>query len=165
MLDASRTVAVSVSAAPVMSVALAGLTVTVATGAGGGAFTVICAVALCPSLAAVMVAVPAALAVTVTLAPFAWMDAICGALDSQLTERPFSSFPSWSRTVAETDTEPPGVRVADVGVTATLATAAGGCGFTVISALPLFPSLVAVIVALPAPIAVTTPSLETVATC
>lgn len=90
LLDPSRVVAASETVPPTASVDVAGLTVTVATGAGGGALTVICAVALRPSLVAVIVAVPAAPAVTVAVAPLAWIDATCGALDSQVTDRPFS---------------------------------------------------------------------------
>ena len=51
--------------------------------------------------------------------------------------------------------------VADVGLTATEAT---GTGLTVIAAVPLFPSLVAVIVAEPVATALTNPLTETVAT-
>ena len=55
------------------------------------------------------------------------------------------------------------LRVSAAGFTLTPATSATGTG-TVTDAVPLFPSLVAVIVALPAATAVTTPLFETVAT-
>jgi hypothetical protein len=51
--------------------------------------------------------------------------------------------------------------VADVGLTATVAT---GAGFTVIAELPLFPSLVAVMFAVPAATPLTSPVFDTVAT-
>jgi hypothetical protein len=59
----------------------------------------------------------------------------------------------------------PATTEADVGDTLTVVTTGGGGGVvvTVMFALPLLPELVAVIVAVPAPVAVTIPSVPTVA--
>src|SRR5436190_1469948 len=114
-------------------------------------------VPLLPSLVAVMVTLPADWPVTrppVTLAT----DVL--PLD-QTTTRPVSRPPAESLTTAKTCWVPPTRTLADAGLTVTEAT---GTVVTVIAAVPLLPSLVAVIVADPASTAVTRPVALTVAT-
>src|SRR5205823_6078796 len=77
------------------------------------------------------------------------------------TPRPVSGLPFASFGVAVSWTVPPGCRPTAAGVTATDAT---GAAVTLISAVPLWPSLVAVIVAEPAATLVTSPLAFTVAT-
>jgi len=160
---ASFRLAVSCTVAPTGTLADAGLTTTDATGAGGGGgsdVTVTVAVPLFPSLVAVIVAVPAATPVT---SPLPLTVATPDVPLAQLTVRPFSTFPLASFSVALSCTDCPTVRLADAGLTVTVATGAGGGGggggsvVTVTEAVPLFPSLVAVIVAAPAATAVTSP--------
>src|SRR2546425_8189742 len=121
------------------------------------AVTVTAAVPLCPSLVAVMVAVPVATPVT---SPPVDTVAIAGALDAQLTIRPLSGLPFASSGVAVSWPHCPTWIPAVAGLTLTDAT---GTGFTVTAALPVVPSLVAVIVTAPAATPVTTPVEETVA--
>jgi hypothetical protein len=83
-------------------------------------------------------------------------------LEVQLTARPVSTLLLASRVTAESCTVSPTWRLGVAGVTDTDATGAGAGALTVIAAAPVFVSLVAVIVALPAPIAVTRPDAETV---
>jgi hypothetical protein len=90
----SRGVAVSCVVAPTPTLAVAGLTVTVATGTW---LTVTDAVPLFPSLVAVIVAVPTARAVT---SPLPLTVAIVVLLLTQVTVRPVSAFPAESRGVA-----------------------------------------------------------------
>src|SRR3989449_3632690 len=118
------------------SLAVVGLTATEATGT---LVTVIAAVPLWPSLAAVIVAAPALTPVTRPLA-----DTVATAvlpLD-QLTVRPVSGLPFASFGVAASCTVCPTNTLAVVGLTATEAT---GTLVTVIAAVPLWPSLAAVI--------------------
>jgi hypothetical protein len=140
---------------PIGTLADAGLTVTDATGT---TITVIADVPLCPSDVAVTVAEPAVLAVTrpvvLTVATAALP------LDHVMT-RPDKGLPPASFGVAVSRTVWPTPRVADAGLTVTEAT---GTLETVTLAVPLCPSLVAVIVAEPAPAAVTRPAPLTVAT-
>lgn len=140
-----------------------GVTLTVATGIGGGGFTVISAPPLCPSLVAVIVALPAATAVTTPL-----LDTVAtlGALVFQLTERPYSMPPFASRVAAESIVLPPADTVALLGVTVTEATATGAGGggaLTVTLAVAVFPSEAAVIVAVPGATPTTLPLPFTVA--
>jgi len=152
---ASLGVAVSCTVWPTARFADAGVTVTVATGTK---VTVIADVPLLPSLVAVMVAVPAA--TPVTRPPLVTV-ATDGALLPHVTTRPASTFPAESLVVALSWTVWPVFRPADGGATVTVAT---GTVETVIVALPLLPSLVAVIVAVPTAEPVTTPLPLTVAT-
>jgi hypothetical protein len=152
-------------------VADAGLTETVLTGGGGAGFTVIVGVvaAGADSLIALIVAVPAPAAVTVTVAPLAVLTELetltvstAVLLDTQLTVRPLSAVPPASLGVAVRICVAPNA----IGVTGVdrvkLAT---GTGFTVIALVPLCPSLVAVIVTgPPAATPVTRPFASTVAT-
>src|SRR5438876_409137 len=121
------------------------------------AVTVSPPVPLCPSLVAVIVAAPAATPVT---SPLPFTVATAGAVLAHVTTRPASAFPLASFGVALSCTVCPTATLADAGLTATEAT---GTMVTVTAAVPLFPSLVAVRVALPADTPVTSPLAETVA--
>src|SRR5216117_415217 len=120
--------------------AVAGLTVTDATGTGTAA-TAIAAVPPRPSLVAVIVALPTATAVT---SPLALTLATAGALLAHVTTRPDSGLPLASFGVAVSWTVCPTMMLAVAGLTVTEAT---GTTVTVTAAVPLCPSLVAVIVA------------------
>src|SRR2546425_872066 len=111
---------------------------------GGGAETVSAAVPLCPSLVAVIVAAPAATPVTNPL-PLTVTTAVL--LLAHITVRPVSGLPPASFGVAVSCTVKPTWTLGAAGLTVTDAT--GTCT-TVMAALPLCPSLVAVIVAAPA---------------
>src|SRR2546422_16987 len=152
---ASFGVAVSCTVWPSFTLADAGATATEATAT---CTTVMADVPLCPSEVAVIVAEPASFAVT---SPLELTVAAVVLLDVQVTTRPDSRFPFASFGVAVSCTLLPSSTLADAGVTATVAT---GTGVTVILAVPLCPSDVAVIVAAPATTAVTRPLAFTVAT-
>src|SRR5437773_949325 len=145
---ASLGVAVSCTVCPVETDAEAGVTATEATGT---CTTVMADVPLCASLVAVIVAAPASFAVT---SPLELTVAAAVLLEVHVTTRPDSGFPFTSLGVAVNCTVLPSSTLADAGVTATVAT---GTGVTVILAVPLCPSLVAVIVAAPVATAVTSP--------
>src|SRR5207245_11137746 len=81
-------------------------------------------------------------------------------LDVHATVRPVSVVPLASLRVTVSCTVPPTGRVAGAGLTTTVAT---GTSVTVTVALPVRPSLVAVIVAVPAATPFTSPLLLTVA--
>jgi hypothetical protein len=157
--DASRVTTESWTVPPTFTELVPGLTTTVATGAGS-AFIVTDAVPLLPSLVAVIVTVPAPNVETSPLADTVASDVF---EELQVTVRPDSCAPLASRIVAVSCTAVPTLTVLDEGETVTVATGAGGGALTVIDAVPLLPSLVAVIVAAPAATAVTSPLLETVA--
>ena len=152
---ASFGVAVSCSVAPTVTVADAGLTVTDATGTWT---TVTVADPLFPSLVAVIVTVPATLPVTRPL-PFTVATAVL--LDAHDTVRPDRALPVASRGVAVSCTVCPSLTEAVAGVTSTVAT---GTLAAVMAAVPLWPSLVAVIVAEPAATPETRPVALTFAT-
>ena len=142
-----------------LTLAASGLTVTDATGAS---CTVIVAVSLLPSLVAVIVAPPAAFAVT---SPLELTVATVVLLLAQVTVRPVSTFPTESFRVAVSCAVPPTGEVTVAGVTVTVATGAGvGGAVTVTVDEPTLPSLVAVMVAEPAALPVTSPLVLTVAT-
>jgi len=159
LLAASRRLAVSCCVAPTTRLALAGLTVTVATGTG---LTMISGVvALTDSLVAVIVAVPTPVAVTVMVAPLAALTELVELtvstavlLETQFTVRPDSAVPLASLGVAVRTCVPP-TNIGLVGDDSV--TVATGAGVTVIDDVPLCPSLAAVIVADPAATAVTRP--------
>jgi hypothetical protein len=153
---ASLSVSVSWTVPPTGRVAVAGATTTVATGAGG--VTVIVAVPAFPSLVAVIIAVPAATAVT---RPLADTDATVGALDVHAIVRPGSVPPAESFGVALSCNVWPIPMLPDAGDTCTVAT---GTMKTVIGAVALLLSLVAVIVPVPAATPETSPEVLTVAT-
>jgi len=113
---------------------------------------------LIPSLVALMVAEPGATPVT---SPALLTTATEGALLPQVTTRPLNAAPAPSRGVAVSCVVAPAGIEPDAGVTETDATATL---VIVIVALPTFVSLVALIVAVPAETAVTSPLLPTVAT-
>src|SRR5437773_2776571 len=116
------------------------------------------ALPLLPSLVAVIVAEPTATAVT---RPLALTVATAVLLLDQVTTRPVPVAPVESWVTAESCRVPPTNRLAEAGLTVKEAT---GTRDTVMAAVPLLPSLVAVIVAEPAATAVTNPLLLTVAT-
>jgi hypothetical protein len=112
-----------------------------------------------PELVAVMVAVPAETPVTVPVDTVA----IPELLVDQVTGWPVIVLPCASLTVADNPTVAPTATEAVDGETVTVVTT-GGEAVTVTAAVPLFPELVAVIVAEPALTPVTTPFAFTVAT-
>src|SRR5437660_12460848 len=128
---ASFGVAVSCSVCPTCTLAGDGVTVTEATGAS---VTVTSDVPLCPSLVAVMVAVPAPTPVTSPL-PFTRATAVL--LLDQVTTRPLSGFPLASFGVAVSCTVAPCCTLAGDGLTVTDAT---GMVDPVTTAAPLCPS-------------------------
>lgn len=161
---ASRRVAVIASVFPAWTLAGVGESVTVATGAGGGgAVTVTVALPLTPSLVAVIPTDPAATPVT---RPVDETVAVVVLALVHVMVRPVSTTLFASYVVAASVVEPPTATLAVAGVTDTRATGAGGgaTDVTVIVALPVTPSLRAVIVAVPAPTPLTAPLLDTVAT-
>src|SRR5204863_115792 len=152
---ASFGVAVSWTVLPAGTLAVAGLTVTEATGT---CTTVMADVPLCPSLVAVMVAEPATFPVT---SPLVLTVATGVLLLDHATVRPHSGLPFASLGVAVSWTVWPTCTLGEPGLTVTDAT---GTVVTVMPAVPLCPSLVAVIVAEPATTPVTSPLELTVAT-
>src|SRR6184192_802118 len=134
---ASLGVAVSCTVLPTATPAVAGVTVTDATGTG---VTVMAAVPFWPSLVAVIVAEPATLPVTSPVPVTVATDVL---LLAHVTERPVRMLPLASRRVALSCTVWPAGTLADAGLTVTVAT---GTPLTVMLAVPLCPSLVAVIV-------------------
>ena len=145
----------SCSLPPCTTVAVAGLTVTEATSAS---VTVSVALPLLPSLVAEMLAVPTATAVT---SPGG--ETVATALFDELhvTGRPVNTPPFAASVVAVACDVPTAVIEFRERSTVTEAT---GTGITVTNDVPLFPSLVAVIVAPPTESAVTSPEPFTVAT-
>jgi hypothetical protein len=158
LLLTSVSVAVSccVGVIPTIRLAVGGVTATALTGA---TVTVIDDVPVFVSLVAVIVEVPGATAVT---KPFASTVAAAVLLDVQSTVRPLSGLPLASVRFAVNCCVgvTPSTSVAVAGVTATALT---GATVTVIADVAVFVSLVAVIVALPAATAVTSPFASTVA--
>jgi hypothetical protein len=106
-----------------------------------------------PSLVAVIVALPAVRALT---KPFASTPATAGALDDHVTVRPVRTLPFESFNVADSCCVEvtPNTRVTGVGLTVTVAT---GIASTVITGVATLgaDSLLAVIMAVPTPLAVT----------
>src|SRR6266566_395335 len=152
---ASFGVAVSCTVWPATTLAGAGLTVTEATDT---LVTVIADVPLCPSLVEVIVADPATTPLTRPLELTVATDVL---LLDQVIVRPVSGVPLASLGVAVSCTVCPAVTVGDAGLTVTDAT---GTLVTVIADVPVFPSLVAVIVAEPATTPLTRPLAFTLAT-
>src|SRR4029077_2295124 len=151
---ASFGVAVSCTVPPIATLAVAGVTVTDATGTG---VTVMADVPVLPSLVAVIVAEPAALAVT---SPFELTLAAVLLLEDHVMTRPVRMLPVASLSVAVSCTVCAACTLAEAGVTVTVATCAPA---TVTLAVPLLPSLVAVMVTDPAATPVTSPLPLTVA--
>src|SRR5207244_8160313 len=152
---ASFGVAASCTVWPACTDAEGGVTSTVATGTF---VTVTDEVPLLPSLVAVIVAEPG---VTPETSPLLLTVATAVLELDHVTVRPESGAPVASFGVAVSCTVWPGCTEAVAGVTSTDAT---GTGVTVIAEVPLFPSLVAVIVAVPGVTPDTSPLLLTVAT-
>jgi hypothetical protein len=154
--------------APITTLDVAGLTATVVS-TGGGCVTVTVAEPLLPPLLAVMVAVPAATAVT---RPLDDTVAIAVLELAQVNVTPLIVVPFWSFAVAASCALAPGSRLTVAGVTAMVVrTGAGGATLTVEDALgevladgPDVAPLLAVMAAEPAPTPVTRPLAETVAT-
>jgi hypothetical protein len=121
-------------------------------------------VALADSLVAVIVAVPSPTAVTVVvpLVPLIGLTVSTAVLlDAHVTVRPVSTLLEASRNVDVSCWVPP---TTNGVVGAESVTVVTGASVTVIDDVPVLVSLVAVIVALPAPVAVTRPFPSTVAT-
>src|SRR2546425_12903276 len=117
-----------------------------------GGVTVIADVPLCPSLVAVIVIGPPA--ATPVTSPLPFTLAIALLLDCQVMTRPVNGLPFASLGVAVRCTVLPTATPAVAGVTVNDAT---GTGVTVMADVPLWPSLVAGILAAPANLAVTQP--------
>src|SRR5436309_280396 len=152
---ASFGVAVSCTVWPACTDAEGGVTSTVATGTF---VTLIDEVPFLPSLVAVIVAEPG---VTPDTSPLLLTVAAAVLELDHVTVRPESGVPPASLGVPVSCTVWPACTDAEGGVTSTDAT---GTGVTVIAEVPLFPSLVAVIVAVPGVTPDTSPLLLTVAT-
>lgn len=152
----SRGVATNVVVSPGTSEALAGLNVTVETGAGT-AWTATRAVPLTPPVDAVMVALPALCAVTKPL-----LETVATPVLSlvQLMIEPVSTLPPASFTVASSCDVAPCVNETDEGETDTLA--AGACVIAIFTFVCFVPAA-AVIVVLPVATPVTAPEALTVA--
>ena len=155
---ASSAVAVSVVLCPTVTDVEGGFTTTLATGT---ARTETVALPCRPSTVAMIVVVPGDTPVAM---PDAEMVAMDGDPVAQLTVRPvrLSTWPAAPRAIAVSWTGCPTAILAVDGETSTTAT---GSRATVTLAVPVAPSLVAVIVTLPAEMPVTSPALETLATC
>src|SRR5438132_7636184 len=125
---------------------------------GGAAVTVTVDVPLAVPLVAVIVAGPTTRALT---SPEEETVATEMLLDVHVIGRPLRTFPFASRVTADSCTVRPAWTLGDAGETETEATGAGG--LTVNGAEPVFPSLVATMLAVPAATAVTTPPVVTVA--
>ena len=149
---ASLGVAVKTCVAATITGVVGAERMTLATATGS---TVIELVPVLPSLVAVIVTGPPA--VTAVTSPFASTVATAGVPELHVTVRPVSEFPAASLGVATSCCVPPTEIFADGGVTVTVLTGGGGTGFTVITGVVTFgaASLEAVIVAVPAPAAVT----------
>src|SRR5437588_385918 len=150
---ASLSVAVNCTVWPTGTLADAGVTATEATETG---VTLTDDVPLCPSLVAVMVADPVATAVTT---PLPLTRAIVVSLLDHVTARPDKTLPLASLIVAVSCAVCPTDTVADARVPLTAAT---GAAVTATTAVPLWPSLSAVIVADPAATPLTRPVPPTV---
>src|SRR5437879_2339908 len=148
-------VAVSCTVWPACTEAEGGVTSTDATGTF---VTVIDEVPLFPSLVAVIVAEPG---MTPETSPLLLTVATAVLELDHVTVRPESGFPPASLGVPVSCTVWPACTEAEGGVTSTDAT---GTGVTVIAEVPLLPSLVAVIVAVPGVTPETRPLLLTAAT-
>src|SRR5207249_8570066 len=152
---ASLGVPVSCTVWPACTDAEGGVTSTDATGTG---VTVIAEVPLFPSLVAVIMAVPG---VTPDTSPLLLTVATVVLELDHVTVRPERGFPPASLGVAVSCTVWPACTDAEGGVTSTDAT---GTWVTVTDEVPLLPSLVAVIVAVPGVTPDTSPLLLTAAT-
>src|ERR1043165_2142537 len=135
-------------------------TVTVATGGGGAAVTASVAEPVCPSLVAVICAEPAA---TVVTNPDPETVATAVLFELHVTVRPVSVLPLASFNVALACVPCPAVTDDAPSATVTLATGGGGAALTLMVADPVWPSLVAVIDAVPTASPFTRPLAVTLA--
>lgn len=152
---ASRTPAASVVVCATNTVVVEGVTVTLA---AGTALTDTAAVALFPSLVAVIVALPGEMPVT---RPLDDTVAMPEADVVQVTVRPVSVAPRTSCSVGTSVAVCPTKRLGAVGASVIVAT---GASVTVTVVLADLPSLVAVTIDVPGPAAATRPIADTVAT-
>jgi hypothetical protein len=159
LLDASRSTALACVVPPTMTEGAVSDTVTLATGPGTDE-TVSTTPSLCPSLVAVIVVLPT---VSVVTSPLLFTVATAGLELLHLITRPVSTLPEASEVTAVACAVPPTVTDAGDSDTVTLVTGTGAAA-TSSTALPLRPSLVAVIETAPTLTAVTAPLLFTVAT-
>jgi hypothetical protein len=158
LLLASRVTAVALVDVPAI-IGDPGLSVTVTEATGTGV-TTSAAWPLIPSLVATTFAEPGATAVTTPVE--ASTVATAGLLDVHTIDRPASTLLLASRVTAVAFAVAPAITVEALSVTVTEAT---GTGMTVRGAWPVIPSLVAMMFALPAATALTTPvDASTVAT-
>lgn len=160
----SRSTTVTLVCAFVASTESAIVIVTLVTGGGGGGDTMMVAVPEIPSLVAVTIALPG---VCPVITPVADTVAMLTGDDDHVTTRPLSVLFAASFNVAVASAVCPGTIDACPSATVMLATGAGGGGGveeTVSVAPPDLPATDAVMVAVPAPVAVTKPLLDTVAT-
>jgi len=127
LLSASKVTAESCTVPPICRLDVAGDTETDATGTGGAALTLTAAEPVCPSLEAVIDAVPAATAVT---RPDAEIVAIPMLAEAQLITRPESTLVFASRVTAESCAVAPICRVDVAGDTDTDATGIGAGALT-----------------------------------
>src|SRR5450759_1986308 len=163
LLFASRVTAESCTVPPTWTPAVAGDTVTDATGTGGGggaALTVSAAAPFCPSLEAMMYAEPALTAVTTP--PVVTEATPAFELDHE-TVRPVRSFPLASRRLAVALAVCPTTTEGALSDTETVATGAGGGAITIKVLSPRTPSLVALITAVPGDAAEIMPESVTLA--
>jgi hypothetical protein len=158
LLFASRVTALSCTVPPTCKFAVPGDTDTDATGAGAGALTVIVEDAVWPSLVAVICTVPAAMAVA---SPSPEIVPMLALLELHVITRPVSTLLLASRVTASSWTVPPTCNVALGGETDTDATGIGDGTLTVNAAFPVWPSLEALIVAVPGPMAAISPVAAT----
>ena len=145
-------VAVSTCVAPTTIGVVGAERVTIVTGGGGAGLTVIELEPVLPSLVAVIVT--GAPTLTPVTRPLPSTVATPLLFDNQVIMRPVRTTPAASLVTAESCCVPPTMMVAELGLTVTVAT---GTGLTVITGVAdeLTDSLVAVIVAVPTPAAVT----------
>src|SRR3954468_58750 len=125
-----------------------------------GGVMVTLAAPLVPPHDAVIVTVPATSALTSPDADTVAMEEL---LDTQVIVRPDKMLPFASRATAESCTVAPTAALGAAGDTVTVVTGTGAGAVAVTADVPFLPSLWAVIVALPAATAVTSPAEDTVA--
>jgi uncharacterized protein (DUF849 family) len=158
LFDASRSTADACVVCPAFSDCAPNVTLTLATGAGGGASTPIAALADLPSTVALIMVLPCDTAVT---RPAFDTVATVGFDDDHVGTRDVRTLPAASYAVAESCDDPLTCSVAEFGVTVIDAAVTA---VTEKFAVPAMPSATALIVADPAPTAVTRPAAFTVAT-
>src|SRR2546423_14163604 len=154
----SLATAENLTVSPTTRVAVAGDTVTDATATGAEEATVRAAEPIFPSLVAEILTLPGATAVT---RPAFETVAIAVFAEVQLMTRLVSTAPFASRVTAESCADAPTCRLIASGETVTEDTGTGAGALTLTEADAVFPSLVAVIAAVPGERAETSPLLDT----